>query len=89
MWALTFVFSEPVTGFTAGDVGISSGSKSDESRANHEYGTRWAIDIESDDGETPITVSVAAGAFSDGNNTNTEAFSGEIDRSVPPPASDD
>ena len=50
---------------------------------------RWAIDIESDGGETPITLSVAAGKFSDGNNTNTEAFSGEIDRSVPPPASDD
>ena len=90
VWALTFVFSEPVTGFTANDVALSSnGTKSTQSRANHEYGTRWAIDIESDDGETPITVSVAAGAFSDGNNTNTEAFSGEIDRSVPPPASDD
>ena len=89
VWALTFVFSEPVTGFTANDVDISSnGTKSTESRANHAYGTRWAIDIESDDGETPITVSVAARAFSDGNN-NTKAFSGEIDRTVPPPASDD
>ena len=89
VWALTLVFSEPVTGFTAADVSISSGTKSDESGANHEYGTRWAIDIESDGGETPIMVSVAAGAFSDGNNTNEEEFSGEIDRSVPPPASDD
>ena len=90
VWALTFAFSEPVTGFGADDLVISSnGTKSDESRANHAYGTRWAIDIESDGGQTPITVSVAAGAFSDGNNNNTKAFSGEIDRSVPPPASDD
>ena len=91
VWALTLVFSEPVTGFDANDLVIISGNgtKSDESRANHEYGTRWAIDIESDGGQTPIIFSVAAGAFSDGNNTNTEAFSGEIDRSVPPPASDD
>ena len=91
VWALTFVFSEPVKGFGADDVVIISGNgtKSTESRANHEYGTRWAMDIESDGGQTPITVSVAAGRFSDGNNNNTEAFSGEIDRSVPPPASDD
>ena len=75
------MFSEPVKGFTANDVAISGGTKSTESRANHEYGTRWAIDIESDGGQTPITVSVAAGRFSDGNNTNTAAFIGKIGRS--------
>ena len=79
---VTFVFSEPVTGFDVGDVALSGGTLSNFSGSGSAYTATFTADANT---EADGTVSVAAGSYIDlaGNNGGPGFDSVAIDTQNP------
>lgn len=75
---VTFTFSEPVEGFTSGDVSVSSGSISGlQMQSTSSTEEVWTAQFNRDGNDTEtVTISVAAGSFEDEqDNENTAGAS--------------
>jgi len=82
----TFTFSEPVSDFTAEDIGLTGGAKGDFTIVDARHATLVAQPPADSTGILEVTV--AAGTFEDrAGNLNTEAASAQQAYETPPPPS--